>query len=279
MLAGLARPASATGETDKIECATSYTKGQELRRQGSLRAAREQLLVCASERCGKIQPECVRWVTELDETMPSVVLRARDAQGGDVADVRVLLDGAPLVERLDGRTVPVDPGEHTFRFERAGSPPVDFHALIVEAEKSREVSVRFGGSASALPAMAPPVATVVASRPIPWSAYLLGGIGLAGLGTFSLFGVWGVADRGDLEACRGTCSSSQVDAVEHKFIVADVSLGVSVAALGAALVVMLTRPQVRELVRKAPGRIGRQAGFPAGMLWPRAPLGEAPSER
>ena len=40
--------------------------------------------------------------------------------GGDIFAVRVSMDGAALVSRLDGSALAVDPGQHTFAFAADG---------------------------------------------------------------------------------------------------------------------------------------------------------------
>ena len=40
-----------------------------------------------------------------------------------------IIDGEVVAERLDGRAVAIDPGEHVFRFERAGMVPAERMAL------------------------------------------------------------------------------------------------------------------------------------------------------
>ena len=50
----------------------------------------------------------------------TLVLGARDPKGNDIDGTRVLLDGAVLVDHLDGKPVPVDPGEHTIVFGLLG---------------------------------------------------------------------------------------------------------------------------------------------------------------
>ena len=82
---------------------------------------------------------------ELDRIMPTIVFAAKDKQGRDVSVVRVTMDGAPLVAKLDGTAVAVDPGEHDFTFEANGEPPVTQHFVIREGEKSRRETIAIGG--------------------------------------------------------------------------------------------------------------------------------------
>jgi hypothetical protein len=60
------------------------------------------------------------------------------------------MDGEILVRKLDGKSVTVDPGPHTFKFEIAGAQAVVERALVKEGEKARSVNVSFdsGGTAA-----------------------------------------------------------------------------------------------------------------------------------
>ncbi len=49
---------------------------------------------------------------EADTAMSTVVVRARDANGHDVIDVKVFVDGELLLSKLQGTAVTVDPGPH-----------------------------------------------------------------------------------------------------------------------------------------------------------------------
>ena len=75
-------------------------------------------------------------------------------------------------------------------------------------------------------------------------AYPLAGLGVVALGSFAVFGLQGRADAADLRAgCGATasCTDDQVGAVRSKYLIADISLGVGIVALGAAtLVYVLT---------------------------------------
>ena len=55
----------------------------------------------------------------------------------------VSVDGETLVRKLDGKSLPIDPGPHTFKFETAGAPPVVERALVKEGEKTRVITVTF----------------------------------------------------------------------------------------------------------------------------------------
>src|SRR5580698_10702647 len=100
-------PARAADPT-KQECVEANDAAQDLRQSGKLRQAREKLAICASASCPSVvRDDCMQRLAELDSAMPQVVFSARDASGNDLVDVKVTIDGAPLVDRLDGSSVKV----------------------------------------------------------------------------------------------------------------------------------------------------------------------------
>jgi hypothetical protein len=149
----------------------------------------------------------------------------------------VSVDGVLAAERLDGRPIELDPGEHVVRFERPSSAAIERRIVVAEGEKARVVRVDIAPAPVPVPAPAPEQ-----PRPMPWTFYVLGGVGLLSLGGFAAFGLAGLHGEQGLEDCSPNCSSARIDAVRQDYIVADVFLAVSVVALGAATIVALTRP-------------------------------------
>ena len=78
--------------------------------------------------------------------MPSVVLVAEDADGKDVLVARVTMDGKAFAEKLGATALPVDPGNHVFRFEAPGTPPAEATIFVREGEKGKPVKVVLGAS-------------------------------------------------------------------------------------------------------------------------------------
>lgn len=147
----LAALAPLRASADVQACLGASEKGQRARTAGKLREAREQFLVCSSEGCpAMVRRDCAQWQGEVIATLPSIVLGAKDRAGRDLFDVSVSIDGEPLAKKLDGKSISVDPGPHTFKFEMAGAPPVIERALVKEGEKTRVIAVTFavGGPAS-----------------------------------------------------------------------------------------------------------------------------------
>ncbi len=177
----VARGASA----DVQACLAASEKGQRARSAGKLREAREHFLACGAEKCPKlVRQDCSQWNSELAQTLPTVVFGARDREGRALFDVSVSMDGEALVEKLDGKSVMVDPGKHTFRFEAAGQSPIEEVALIKEGERARVINVTFAGDAAPKrPTPSDQGGTAPAGgqghTPYPWIVVGLGAAGVA----------------------------------------------------------------------------------------------------
>jgi hypothetical protein len=229
-----ARPAQAD---PRLECVAAAEQAQKLRSQHQLRAARDELLKCAQTACpGVVRDDCMRWLTEVEITLPSLVIQAVDPSGRNIIDVRVDVDGARFSERLDGIARPIDPGEHALHCESDGLSPIDTKVVIADGEKNRILRLRFeplrappsGGTAS------PTASTTSGASALP---YLLGGVGVVALGSFAYFGLTGRSEADRLaEGCGATksCSEEQVRPVRNKLVAADISLGVGVVSLALA---------------------------------------------
>lgn len=150
-----------------------------------------------------------------------------------------------LSSKLDGRSVRLDPGPHTLVFERQGSEPVEKKVVLHEGERSVTLDVRFDDKPVVSP---PPIRKekeLKESRPIPPLAYVAGAVAAIGLGSFAFFSVSGRLDEtGTLERCQPNCAHADVESVRTRYLVADVSLIVSLLAAGSAGVLFWTRPTV-----------------------------------
>ncbi len=102
----------------KDQCVDAYTRAQDQRRDSKLLDARRSFLLCASESCPRlVRSDCVKSLDELASALPGIVFEAKDGAGQDLSAVTVTMDGALLVDHLDGSAIAVDPGEHTFVFQ------------------------------------------------------------------------------------------------------------------------------------------------------------------
>ena len=239
-----------TARADRTDaCIDASVRGQELRDQSKLVAARAAFLACGTLACPRLlRTECAGWLADVEARTPSIVIGATDEAGHDTAEVKVTLDGAPFLARLEGQATAIDPGAHVLRFERAGRPVVEQNVILREGERRRAITVSFAPSPS--PSLgrkdeplapAAPAAGAGLARPVAVAA--LGGLALASGVTFAVLGLGATSDADRLRAtCAPACAVSDVDAVRRKEIGANVALGVGVLAAGAAAVLIFTWP-------------------------------------
>jgi hypothetical protein len=259
-------------------CIVASEAGQQLRDDRKLVAASEKFGQCAREECpAPVRKACLRWLGDVETALPTVVPAARDAAGRDLSAVKVSVDGAVIATQLDGRPFPIDPGPHVLRFEPGGGAPVEERVIVREGERNRLIQVVVTPVASAALVSVPP--TPISSQApssvpsgtrtvIPLAAWVLAGVGVAAIGSFAYFGLTGQSQRSTLEtSCKimETCNPSDVTAMRTNLVVADVSLGVGVAAVGAAVYFALAR-RARETPRPTAGSVDVGASPHGGLL-------------
>src|SRR5262245_28996110 len=90
----------------RSDCSTAYVSRQELERRSELLRAQEQLLVCAADPCpSALQPECRKWLANVERSIPSVVIAARTRSRREVSGVRLYVDGRLTKQHLDGGAI------------------------------------------------------------------------------------------------------------------------------------------------------------------------------
>jgi hypothetical protein len=229
-------------------CVDAYGKGQEYRKSNDLLKARESLWTCAAATCpGVIQSDCTTWLSQIVESIPSIVLEAK-LDDDNVFDVAVTMDGAHVASQLDGKPIEINPGLHTLVFERGGNPPIEKKVIVAAHARSQVVSVAWrspdGAGAARSGVNGGDQAHAAMTRPVPPLTYVLGGVAVAGLGTFAILGLTGSASQHDLEtSCSPNCSDSQVSALKTRFLIADIALGVGALSAAGALAVYVLRPE------------------------------------
>jgi hypothetical protein len=213
-----------------------------MRNEGHYRKARERLLECVNAQCGgDVRRRCAATLQKLDSITPSIVVRAEDASGNDVMDVSVSLGDERLVNSLDGMAIPVDPGEHRFVFTRTGQTPVVQTLTIAQGEKFRAIDVVIGSE----PTLALPPASAAAAEHVDSTDRLVAsgtliGVGLVGVGSFVWLGLRARSGEEALQRCDPGCSKGRADSVRKRYLLANVSMGVGVAAIGVATYLLLS---------------------------------------
>jgi hypothetical protein len=236
-------------------CVRAADKAQDLRSEGKLGAARKELLSCAQKSCNAVvRADCERWLREVDDQTPTVLVQARDTRGRDVVGARVTVDDVEI-DWLGGTPTALDPGTHVVRATARSGATAEQTTVLTLGDKARVVRLRFAtaldedGSRVATTAPAAPAAPaplVLAkepARPLPVAPLILGGVGAAALGAFGYFEIEGQSAYAGLENGCGrthTCTDAQTSEVRGQFVGAGVALGVAVVALGTAAVLYFT---------------------------------------
>ena len=210
---------SALADMTKDQCVDANSKAQDLRRDGKLSAAREQLRACSSPSCpAVVSDDCTRRLDDVEKAQPTIVFDAKDGSGRDVSAVKVSVDGRSIAERLDGSPLQVDPGEHTFVFTTPEKASVTQTFVIKEAEKERRERIVLASPSAPAAPLAPSPDGALSSTPPPGGeapagglgtqrilGLVAGGVGVAGIAVGSVFGVMTLSEGSQQQTA---CASS-----------------------------------------------------------------------
>lgn len=160
-----------------------------------LRAVRTPLTADSPEAFRKAVHDAEREETELEPRVPKVTILVV-GPGARAANLKVTVDREAVQPALIGVEMPINPGKHVLQADAQGatSAPVDFS--LQEAEKkSVELRVELATSAPVKtePEPGPRVFVPDQAEPVrPWqrtTAFVAGGIGIAGLATGMITGL------------------------------------------------------------------------------------------
>lgn len=237
---------SARGDT--LACSRAYEQGQRLRSEAQLIRARAELVTCAQDACpSRLRKECIAWLAEVAESIPTLAIHVRGADGCDRPNATTWIDGV-LVERgAEGKPLEVDPGPHTVRAEVDGAI-VEQTVVVPSFDRGRIVRISVGSNVGTCGGIAPPRAVPTTPEPpregarrVPALTYVFGGIGVLGLGVGAGFGISGWSQKATLDECKGACDDASIDAMRRTFVASDVALGIGVLALSLGTVFYLAR--------------------------------------
>lgn len=223
------------------------------------------------------RPQVAAVVAELEQRLPRLTLRFPPA-----TDVTVTRDGLPVGRGSDGVAIPADPGPHVVEVAAPGRLPRRYALDLAEGER-RELRCEPGeaaapspagaGAAPAAPVAAPsPAASAAAADegrrgPRP-AAYVVGGVGVAGLVAGGVLRALAWSERGTIdEGCDAAraCDAEGMDAVERARalqLASTVAFVAGGAAVGAGLYLGLARhvedrsPRAALTPTLAPGGVG-----------------------
>jgi hypothetical protein len=259
LLVGPTTQAQTPEPAGKDACLAAFQQTQSLKREGKLVQAKEQAIVCSQAHCPDVaSTKCRDWVEELETAIPTVVVSAKDASGNDTVSVRLTIDGQPHGDRLDGRPIALDPGEHVIVAEIAGEPPLQQKVAVVQGVKGRPVELSFahadgggGGGGGGV-------------SPLVYVGFSIAG---AGLIAGAITGGLALSKGGEIsDACPDkTCTEEQRDTYDTGIALAHASTACfAIAGAGAVLgvvglILTFGGSNDQEMaLRLAPGSIGIQ---------------------
>jgi hypothetical protein len=255
--ASLALWSGAANADDKAQCFDAAGQAQTLRDAHKLVEARDQLRVCARQSCpSQVAKDCSTWLDSVEQSLPTVVVSAKDATGRDLFDFTVTIDGQPLAAKSAGEAVPVNPGPHTFHFQGSDGSGTDQQVLVREGVKNQAVAVVLAktGAPAPTPGAAPTPPPTEHVEPLPQSAdtgtprkssslrtvgWILGGVGVAGIGVGAVFGVVAIGDKNNAHCnSSNACQSGPLSDARTAATISTVSVvaGAVLLAGGAAIV-------------------------------------------
>jgi hypothetical protein len=217
-----AQAAPPTGPT----CKAAYQDAERQEQAGHLVDARRLLAGCARAACGKpMLAACTEMFNRVEAEVPTIVPRLLDDKR---TDVEVKIDGETVTSKLDGESIPLDPGLHEFTFSAGGNVFATRKVMIIQGAHDRPIAVTMHAadnnaervpetvpvegetgktvvhtpppepvSPSAAPNVGVPEVPVSDPKPnvlsaVPW---VLGGIGVAGVGVGAWLFSTGKRDR------------------------------------------------------------------------------------
>jgi hypothetical protein len=246
-----------------VACAAAYRSAQEQEESNHLVEATELWLACTKPTCATpLQRACMAKHAQMQLDIPTIVPMAIDAKGAPWLDVQVKMDGEQLAAHIDGRAIAVNPGMHEFTFIADGNVISTQKILVAQGQRNRMVSVSLRPEKGAdqpegslvAGAGTDAAADTSPKTHIPGLSWALGGVGLVGIGGYALLTTWGRKDNDKLGQCSPACPQSTVDHIHKLYMGADISLGVGIAALGAAYWAYALKRSANEEAEPAPTR-------------------------
>ena len=249
------------------ECVDANERSGPLGQAGKLREARASLLRCSAPSCPTaVRDDCISGAMRLERAIPTIVFVAKDGAGNEVTSVSVTMDGQPFADKLDGKALDVDPGEHVFRFTASGVPAIEKRIVLHAGEKNRHEQISLAApnaSVSVPPPSTPsmPPSTPLSTSPPPAEpktttalgpqrtvAIVVAGAGVVGLGRGTVFGLKAHSDWDQAKSdCGAVCAptskaQSEADDAHREATVANVAFGLGAASLVTGVVLWVLSP-------------------------------------
>ncbi len=228
---------------DAKQCVAQNNDGAQKRDEHHLLAAREAYRACVAEtECpDMVRSECDSAVADLKTAVPTLLVAVVDELHHDLAGATLTLDGQPVA--LDGSALEVDPGPHELGATR-GELSKKLQIIAIESDLNRRVEIVLQAPHTDVEFAVPQTGASASPRRSKLPAYLLGGVAVLGAASFSYFALSGHSElAGTLDHCKPYCPADEVRSVRTKYLLADISLGVSLVSLGGAGYWLLSTPK------------------------------------
>jgi hypothetical protein len=198
---GFLCPSGETRADDKQSCVRNYEESQHHLKANQFAEAQRELMACTQTCPASLRTDCLNWLEDAERRTPTLLVVAHDSAGHEVTAVRVLVDDERVRAQLDGRPIPLDPGDHRVRFELDGAPTVVQRLTLLEGDRNHRVVIDFG--ANPIQRSLPPEKPRV--TPIPAVAL---GLGAAGLLALAFGVVSGMAAEAKHASLNSECNPS-----------------------------------------------------------------------
>jgi hypothetical protein len=200
--------------------------------------------------------------SKLEPRVPKLSIRLAHS---DRSDITVRRDGVSLGTMSLDTALPVDPGDHVVIVEAPGTRASEFHAHIAEGE-SAVLDVKIGDAppASEQPATGRSSGTQSSQSPHHTAAYVVGGVGVAGLMTGAIAGVLVLNKKSTVhsDCVDKQCTQAGLGAADSGKtlgVISTVGLITGVVGLGAATYLFVSAPPPTENARSSAYLVGIRA--------------------
>lgn len=203
---------------------------------------RPQRIEIASQHIQSLEPTLSRLIVQVPQT-------------ADVADLEIKRDGTAIRRAAWGTAMPVDPGEHVLEAFALGKIPWKQTVTVGGNAETKTVAVPPLENAPVVATPAQPASAggsnatsfVEVKKPINPAAWVALGIGAAGMGVGSYFGIRAMSEQQTADdncpkdnQCTRTGTSANTDAIKFANI-STVGFGVGVLGVGLGTFLLLSR--------------------------------------
>ncbi len=199
-------------------------------------------VVSANAQLAKLKPSVPQLTLVLPANAPAGTTVSRDG---------VQLQGAAL-----GLALPVDPGEHVIVTRAPGGEDTSVSVSLAAGQTKRvELEVKAVVAAPVVAPVAPTAPITTSPSPAPESqrssktpAYVIGGIGIAGMAVGSVAGILVFSKKSTVSSkCQDhTCDDAGVSAANSGktlALVSDIGFGVGIVGLATSAILLLSQPK------------------------------------